>query len=67
MTQDQRIESLQRELTAVIDKSKALKGLSELDWCEVVAAACDVIKTGKEMRIEELHAEEEDLEQMGDD
>jgi hypothetical protein len=60
MTLDQRIEALERELTAVIDKSKALACLSELDWCEVIASACDLIKTGKEMRIEELKAEEDD-------
>lgn len=59
MTNDERVTALERELTEVIDRSKSLIGLSERDWCEVIASACEVIKVGKEMRLEELSDEDE--------
>ena len=37
----------------------ALSKCGEKDYCEAVAEACDLIKSGVEMRLEELEGDEE--------
>lgn len=37
----------------------ALSKCGEKDYCEAVAEACDLIKSGAEMRLEELEGDEE--------
>lgn len=52
----ERIETAMRDAVAAIP---GINGGSELAYCEALAAACDAIKTGAEMRISELDPEDD--------